>query len=257
MTRLQTRDWLRACGWCSHPGPYPGEPAERSAVTVLTFLNPEPCISLCPGQGRLLTSPVSTTAYPVWTDFQRSRASSGPLRQRVAPGPPRGAVGEKALIHLWGTVGTEEQQPDPFPAPSQGIPSQRETAPSTKAAKTWESSRGRDSGPREATSQFHPWVRGASTSADSKRKGESREQQAERPARWGRWVVLQQQGVAPGRGGGASGISVGRGRGQAFPPRPPRCASVCPPVATELAVPVHCPRAVSVCTQVLSAGWNL
>ena len=71
------------------------------------------------------------------------------------------------------------------------------------------------------------------------------------------WAVLQQLGVAPGRGGGASGISVGRGRGQAFPPRPPRCASVCPPVATELAVPVHCPRAVSVCTQVLSAGWNL
>ena len=67
-------------------------------------------MSPCPGQGRLYNqSSVSTTAYPARTHFQRSRASSGPLRQRVAPGPPRGAVGEKALIHLWGSVGTEEK----------------------------------------------------------------------------------------------------------------------------------------------------
>lgn len=64
----------------------------------------------------------------------------------MVPGPPRGAVGEKAFVHLWGSVGTEEKQPDLFPAPSQGISSQWETAPSTKVAKTWERSRCRDSG---------------------------------------------------------------------------------------------------------------
>jgi len=38
-------------------------------------------------------------------------------------------------------------------------------------------------GHKEATSQFHPWIREASTSTDLKTREESREQQAERLVR--------------------------------------------------------------------------
>lgn len=83
-------------------------------------------------------------------------------------GTQSGAVAEKSLTYLWGVWRTEEKQPDLFPGPptpSQGIPTQWET--SSKAAKTWERSRCRDSGHKAAPSQLHPRIRGGDTLTES------------------------------------------------------------------------------------------
>ena len=88
----------------------------------------------------------------------------------MVPGTQSGAVAEKSLMYLWGVWRTEEKQPDLFPGlltPSQGIPTQWEASTSSKAAKTWERSRCRDSGHKAAPSQFHPQIRGGDTLTES------------------------------------------------------------------------------------------